>query len=73
MPPLEDDEEVRKAKWLKTLPSNKLLARLSISLAQIKAENNSWKLKIQTRKILYLLYQHNKITKNVYNNLIESL
>ena len=39
---------------------NKLLTRLSVLLAQIKARKNSYKL-------------NNKITKKVYNNLIKSL
>ena len=38
MPPLEgDEEEVKEGKELKMLTSNKLLTRLPISLAQIKA------------------------------------
>ena len=57
----------------KVLTRNKLLTRLPILLAQIKAGNNSYKLKNEIRKILYLLYRHNKITKRVYNNLIKSL
>ena len=48
---------------LKILISNKLLTRLSILLTQIKAGNNSNKLKNEIRKILHLLFQHNKITK----------
>ena len=58
---------------LKILTPNKLLTRLSILLAQIKARNNSYKLKNEVRQILCLLYQHNKITQKVYNNLIKSL
>ena len=46
------------------LTPNKLLTRLPILLAQIKAGNNSYKLKNKIRHILYLFYQHNKITKN---------
>ena len=42
-------------------------------LVQIKAGNNLYKLKSEIRHILYPLYQHNKITKTVYNNLIKSL
>ena len=73
MPPLEgDEEEVKEEKCLKILPQNKLLTRLPLLLAQGKAGNNSYKLKNETRQILYLLYQHNKITKKVYNNLIKS-
>ena len=72
MPPLEGDEKVKEKKGLKILTPNKLLTRFSILLAQIKAANNSYKLKNETRQILCLLYQHNKITKKVYNNLINS-
>ena len=73
MPRLEGDGEVKKGKELKTLTPNRLLTRLPILLTQIKAGNNSYKLKHEIRKILYLLYQRNKITKKVYNNLIKSL
>ena len=58
---------------LKTFTPNKLLIRLPILLAQIKAGNNSYRLKNETRQILYLLHQHNKITKKVCNNLMKSL
>ena len=68
-----DEEEVKEKNALKILTPNKLLTRLPILLAQIKARNNSYKLKNEIRQILYLLYQDNKITKTVYNNLIKSL
>ena len=58
---------------LNILTLNKLLTRLPILLAQVKAGNNSCKLKNQIRQILYLLYQHNKSTKPVSNDLIKSL
>ena len=68
LPSLEGDEEkVKEGKWLKILTPNKLLTRLTVLLAQIKAQNNSYKLK---RKILY---QQNKIKKKSCNNLIKSL
>ena len=73
MPPLEGDKEVKEGKRLKVLTPNKLLTRLPLFLAQIKAGNNSYKLKNEIRQILYLLHQHNKITKKIYNNLIKSL
>ena len=69
---LEGDEEGKEGKGLKTLTLNKL-TRLPILLAQIKAGNNSNKLKNKIRQILYLLYQHNNITKKNCNNLISSL
>ena len=43
MPPLGDEEEVNEGKGLKILTRNKLLTRLPILLAQIKAGNNSYK------------------------------
>ena len=52
---------------------DKLLVRLLILIAQTKAGNSSNKLKNEIKKILYLLYQHNKITKKINENLIKSL
>ena len=72
MPPLEGNEKVVK-EGLNILSPNKLLTRSPILSAQIKAGNNSNKLKVGIRQIPYLLYQHNKIAKNVYNNLIKPL
>ena len=59
MPTIESNRK----KKIKNLDS-KLLTRLPVSLAQIQAGDNSRKLKNEIRQILYLLYQHNKITKN---------
>ena len=57
MQPLEGDEkEVKEGKGLKILTPNKLLTRLPTLPAQIKAGNNSDKLKNEIRQILYLLY-----------------
>ena len=61
---LKGDEE-KEGKGLKLLTPNKLLTRLPILLAQIKAGKNSYKLRNEIRPLLYLLYQNNKITKNV--------
>ena len=60
-----DEEEVKEVKGLKILTPNKLLTRLPILLARIKAGNNSYKLKNEIKKILNLLHQHNKITKKL--------
>ena len=57
--------EVKEGKGLNALTLNKLLTRLPISLAQIKAGNNSYELKNEIGQLLYLLYRHNKLTKNV--------
>ena len=73
MPPLRNDEENMKFEEQKSvLAPNKLLTRISVS-AEIKAENNSYKLDNEIRQISYLLYQHNKITKQFYNILIKAL
>ena len=66
-------KKVKEGKALKILSPNKLLTRSPVLLAQIKAGNNSYKLKNEIRQTLYLLCQHNKITKKVYSNLIKSL
>ena len=54
MPPLEVDEEKEEGKGFKILAPNKLLTRLPILLAQIKAGNNSYTLKNEIKQILYL-------------------
>ena len=64
MPPIKGKEkEVKERKILKNLTPNKLLTRLWILVAQIKARNNSYKLKNEIRQILYIFYQHNKSLK----------
>ena len=72
MPSLEDDEEeIKEEKKLKILTPKQLLTRPPTLLAQAKAGNNSYKSKTEIRQILYLLYQHYKITEKVYNNLMK--
>ena len=44
-------------KSLKILTSNQILSRLPITLAQLKAGNNSEKLKIEIRQLFYSLYR----------------
>ena len=72
MLPLEGDEETKEGKVLKTSIPNKLLTRLPVLIEKIEAGNIN-KLKNEIRQILYLLYQHNKITKRFYSNLAKSL
>ena len=69
MPLLRDAEG---GKGLKIFTPNKLLSRLQI-LAQIKAGNDSNKLKNEIWQTLHLLHQDDKITKTFYNNLIKPL
>ena len=55
---------------LKILTPNQMLSRLPITLAQLKAGNNSEKLKNKIRQLLYSLYRSRNMTKQVYNDLI---
>ena len=56
---------------LKILTPNQMLSRLPISLAQLKAGNNSEKLKNKIRKLLYSLYRLKKLTKQLYKSLVD--
>ena len=47
-----------------------MLSGLPISFANLKAENNSEKLKNEIRQLLYLLYRSKKLTKQLYKSLI---
>ena len=78
MSELESEESAaerrnQEGKGIKTLTPNQMLSRLSISLAQLKAGNNSEKLKNEIRQLLYSLYRSKNMTKQVYNNLIKSI
>ena len=48
-----------------------MLSRLPISLAQLKAGNNSEKLKNEIRQILYSLYRSEKLTKQLYKSFVD--
>ena len=48
-----------------------MLSILPISLAQLKAGNNSEKLKNEIRQLWYSLYRSKKLTKNIYKSLID--
>ena len=56
---------------LKILITKQILQRLPISLAQLKAGNNSQSLLNEIRQIVYSLYQSKEITKKymiIYSN-----
>ena len=67
---LKLNKQSQEGQGLKILTPNQMLSRLLISLAQLKAENNSEKLKNEIRQLLYSLYRSKNMTKQVYNNLI---
>ena len=56
---------------LKILTPNQMLSRLPIALAQLKAGNNSGKLKNEIRQLLYSLYRSKKLTKQLYKSLVD--
>ena len=51
----------------------RMLQRLLISLAQVKAANTSEKLLHENKQITYFLYQTKEITKKVYNNIMNPI
>ena len=57
----------QKGLGLKNLTRNQMLTRLPITLAQLKAGNNSEKLKNEIRQLLYSLYR----SKNLQSNYIK--
>ena len=56
---------------LKLLTPNEMLSRLAISLAQLKAGNNSVKLEKQNQANFVFFEQIKKLTKNVCKSLID--
>ena len=68
---LELNSEKQLGLGLKILTPKQMLGRLPISLAQLKAGNNSEKLKNEIRKLLYALYRSKKLTKQLYKSLID--
>ena len=67
---LKFNKEQQSGQGLKILTPNQMLSRLPITLAQLKAGNNSDKLKNEIRQLLYSLYHSKNMTKQVYNNLV---
>ena len=56
---------------LKFLTPNQMLSTLPITLAQLKAGNNSEKVKNEIRQLLYSLYRSKKLTKQLYKSFID--
>ena len=75
-PELECEESAAKRRnqqgqGLKILTSDQILSRLSITLAQLKAGNNSQKLITEIRQLLYYLHRSKKLTKQLYKSLVD--
>ena len=60
---LEFNKQNQSGKGLKILTPNQMLSRLPITLAQLKAGNNSEKNKNEIRQIFYSLYRSKKTYK----------
>ena len=78
MPELESDEYAeqrrnKKGQGLKILTPEQMLSRLPISLAQLKAGNNSQKLKNEIRQLLYSLYRLKELSKTIYKHLMNAI
>ena len=67
---LEFNEQNQSGKGLKILTPDQMLSRLPISLAQLKAGNNSEKIKNEIRQLLHSLYRSEKLTKQLYKSLV---
>ena len=78
MPDLQNEESAAQKRehegtGLKILTPKQMLSRLPISLAQLKAGNNSEKLQNEIRQLLYSLYRSKKLSKTIYNNLMNTM
>ena len=78
MPEIESEESAAQkrehvGKGLKILTPQQMLSRLPISLAQLKAGNNSEKLKNKITQLLYSLYRSKKLSKTIYNSLMNTI
>ena len=70
---LEFNKQNQQGQGLKILTPDQMLSRLPITLAQLKAGNNSEKLINEIRQLLYSLYRSKKLTKAIYNHLINAI
>ena len=66
-----NDQNQQKGQGIKILTPNQMLNRLPIALAQLKAGNNSNKLKNEIRQLLYSLYRSKNMTEQIYKSLID--
>ena len=70
---LKFNKQYQEGQGIKMLTPNQILSRLPISLAQLKAGNNSEKRKNEIRQLLYSRYRSKNMTKQVYNNSIKPI
>ena len=70
---LKFKEQDQSGKGLNIVTPKQMLSRLSITLAQLNAGNNSEKLKNEIRQLFYSLYRLKKLTKQLYKSLIDTI
>ena len=68
---LNFNKQNQKGYGLKILTPNQMLSILPISSAQLKAGNNSERLKNEIRQLLYPLHRSKKLTKEIYKSLVD--
>ena len=66
-------ERKKHRKRIKNTNTKSKLSSLPINLAQLKAGNNSEKIKNEIRKLLYSLYRSKKLAKEFYKSLIDNI
>ena len=66
-------EEPEIGKGLKIMTPRQMITRLPILLAHKQADNNSQKLNIEIRQIVYSLYRSKNLSKTIYNHLINGI
>ena len=65
------NKQNQQGQGLKILTPDQMLSRLPISLAQLKAGNNSQKLKNEIGQLLYSLHRSKNLTKQLYKSLVD--
>ena len=70
---LKFNKQNQSGQGLKILTPDQMLSRLPITLAQLKAGNNSQKLINEIMQLLYSSYRSKKLTKIIYNHLINAI
>ena len=71
IPEFNNKIQEKLGRGLKILTPSQMLSRLPITLLQLKAGNNSEKLKNEIRQLLCSLYRSKKLTKQLYKSLID--
>ena len=76
IPDLKSEESAaqrQQGQGLKILTPKQTITRFPILLAQLKAGNNSQKLKNEIRLLLYSLYRSKNLNKTIYNSLMNTI